>query len=94
MAGGSYLAEILNREKVFAVLPYAESEAMSLKEIAMALGMDTSTYADRIRASHNLARVLRILIKRGWVACARRQRADGHKFWHNVYWRVEAENLA
>jgi len=91
LAGGSYLAEILNREDVLGVLPGSESEAMSLIEIATALGMDTSTYADRIRASHNLARVLRILIKLGWVACARRQRADGHKFWHNVYWRIEAE---
>jgi len=63
---------------------------MSLIEIAMALGMDTSTYADRIRASHNLARVLRILIKWGWVACARRQRERGQKFWHNAYWREKA----
>jgi hypothetical protein len=89
--GGSYLAEILNREEVLAILPYTESEAMSLIEIAAALGMDTSTYAGRIRASHNLARVLRIQIKRGWVACTRRQRENGHKFWHNAYWRVEAE---
>jgi hypothetical protein len=83
------LAEIINREEVLDVLPHSESEALSLKEIAKALGMDTSTYADRIRVSRNLARVLRILIKWGWVACSRRQSVDGNKFWHNVYWRIE-----
>lgn len=70
-------------------MPHSESEAMSLKMIARALSIDTPTYADRIRVSRNLARVLRILIKWGWVACSRRQRVDGNKFWHNVYWRIE-----
>ena len=79
----------MNQEAVLAILPDSESKAKSLKEIAEALGIDIIRYADWIRVSRNLARVLRILIKRGWVAYARRQRVDGKKFWHNVYWRRE-----
>ena len=79
----------MNHEVVLAVLPDSESGAKSLKEIAEALGIDITRYADRIRASRNLSRVLRILIKWGWVAYARRQRVDGNKFWHNVYWKTE-----
>jgi len=80
----------MNHEVVLAVLPNKESDAKSLKEIAQALGIDITRYADRIRISRNLARVLRILIKWGWVAYARRQRVDGNKFWHNVYWKTES----
>ena len=80
----------MNHEAVLAILPDSESEAKSLKEIAEALGIDITRYADRIRISRNLARVLRILIKRGWVAYARRQSVDGNKFWHNVYWKTES----
>ena len=58
----------MNHEAVLAVLPNTESDAKSLKEIAEALGIDIIKYADWIRVSRNLARVLRILIKRGWVA--------------------------
>ena len=79
----------MNNEAVLAVLTDSETEAKSLKEIAEALGIDIIKYADWIRVSRNLARVLRILIKWGWVARARRQRTDGNKFWHNVYWRTE-----
>jgi hypothetical protein len=79
----------MNHEAVLAVLPSDESDAKSLKEIAKALGIDITRYADWIRASRNLARVLRILIKWGWVARARRQRTDCHKFWYNVYWKTE-----
>jgi len=81
----------MNHEVVLAVLLDSESKAKSLKEIAQALGIDITRYADWIRASRNLARVLRILIKWGWVAYARRQRVDGNKFWHNVYWKTELE---
>ena len=80
----------MNHEAVLAVLPDSESEAKSLKEIAEALGIDIIRYADWIRVSRNLSRVLRILIKWGWVARARRQRTDGNKFWHNVYWKTES----
>ena len=79
----------MNHEVVLAVLPSDEFDAKSLKEIAEALGIDIIKYADWIRVSRNLARVLRILIKWGWVAYARRQRVDGNKFWHNVYWKTE-----
>jgi hypothetical protein len=78
----------MSHEAVLAVLPSSESEAKSLKEIAKALGMEITPYADWIKASRNLARVLRILIKWGWVARVRRQRTDGHKFWYNVYWKT------
>jgi len=53
----------MNHEVVLAVLPNTESDAKSLKEIAEALDIDIIRYADWIRASRNLARVLRILIK-------------------------------
>jgi transcription initiation factor IIE alpha subunit len=89
MAGGLHLTAIMSRESVLEVLPSSESDAMSLKEIAIAIDMDTTTYADRIRSSRNLARILRILIKWGWVSCARRQRTDGNKVWYNVYWKTE-----
>jgi hypothetical protein len=79
----------MNHEAVLAVLPSSESEAKSLKEIAKALGINITRYADWIRASRNLARVLRILIKWGLVVRARRQRTDGHKFWYNVYWKTK-----
>ena len=69
----------MNHEAILAVLLDSESKAKSLKEIAEALGIDIIRYADWIRVSRNLSRVLRILIKWGWVARARRQRTDGNK---------------
>jgi hypothetical protein len=32
------------------------------------------------------------LIKLGWVACDERQNEEGHKLWHNTYWKTELEN--
>jgi hypothetical protein len=52
------------------------------------IGLEISTHNDWLRAERRLARVLRILIKWGWVARDRRQR-DDHRFWHNVYWKTE-----
>ena len=43
----------------------SESEAKSLKQIAEALGLETSNHADWIRAERSLARVLRILDQMG-----------------------------
>lgn len=51
--------------------------------------MEISTHTDWIRAERSLARVLRILIKWGWVFRDRRQSVDGHRFWYNVYWKTE-----
>jgi len=79
----------MTHEVVLASLPNSEAEAKSLKEIAQAIGLHTPKYVDWIRAERSLARVLRILIKWGWVSRDRRQRTDGHKFWHNVYWKTD-----
>ena len=79
----------MSHEAVFVALPNSKGDAKSLKDIAQAIGLPTSTYADWIRAERGLARVLRILIKWGWGARDRRQRVDGHRFWYNVYWKTE-----
>jgi hypothetical protein len=62
---------------------------MSMRDIAEAMGLEVTSYIDWIRAERGLARSLRSLIKWGWVACERRQRDDGHKFWYNAYWKTE-----
>jgi hypothetical protein len=79
---------IMTHETVLAALPNSEAEAKSLKDIAQAIGLEISSHMDWIRAERSLARVLRILIKWGWVSRDHRQRND-HKFWHNVYWKTE-----
>ena len=79
----------MSHEVVLAALPDTKEDARSLKEIAEAIGIATSTYTDWIRAERSLARVLRILIKWGWVYRARRQSENGHRFWHNAYWKTE-----
>jgi hypothetical protein len=63
-----------------------------MKEIAMAMGLDISSHASWIRERRTLARVLRILIKWGWVACDRRQGNNVLKFWCNAYWKTELAN--
>lgn len=73
-----------------AVLPDLREEARSMKEIAQAIGLVVCTYIDWINAERNLSRVLRKLIKWGLVACDRRQNTDGHRFWHNVYWKISS----
>ena len=78
----------MNHEMVLAALPNSEDEARSLKEIAQAMELEIATYADWIRAERSLSRTLRALIKWGWVACDRRQREEGHKFWYNAYWKT------
>jgi hypothetical protein len=79
----------MSHEAVFAALPNSKDDAKSLKDIAHAIGLATSTHMDWVRAERNLARVLRILIKWGWVAHDRRQSENGHKFWYNAYWKTE-----
>ena len=90
----SYILEvdrvkIMSHEAVLAVLPGSKEEAKSLKEVAQAVGIEVYTYADWIRAERSLARVLRILVKWGWVDHDRMQRDNGHKFWYNIYWKTE-----
>jgi len=79
----------MSHETVLAALPNSRDEARSLKDIAETIGLATSTHADWIRAERRLARSLRALIKWGWVSRDRKQRVDGCKFWHNVYWKTE-----
>jgi predicted transcriptional regulator len=79
----------MNHEAVLAVLPDSKEEAKSMKEIAQDMGMDVSTHPGWIKAERRLARSLRALVKWGWVACDRRQRDNGHKFWYNAYWKTE-----
>ena len=78
----------MTHEAVLAALPNSKDEARSLKDIAVAIGLEISSHTDWIRAERSLARVLRILIKWGWVSRDKRQRID-HRFWHNVYWKTD-----
>jgi hypothetical protein len=66
----------MTHEAVLAALPNSEAEAKSLKDIAQVIGLEISSHMDWIRAERSLARVLRILIKWGWVSRDRRQRID------------------
>ncbi len=79
----------MNSETVLAALPNSEEEAKSMREIAQTIGLDIASYTDWIKAERRLARSLRALIKWGWVACDRRQRVEGHRFWYNAYWKTE-----
>jgi predicted transcriptional regulator len=84
----------MDHESVLAVLPSSQEEARSMKEIAQSMGLEISTYTNWIRAERSIARVLRALIKWGWVARDRRQREDGHKFWYNACWKTEVAKQA
>ncbi len=75
----------MNHDAVLAVLPDNEDEAISMKEIALALGLDISSYTATGRTKRQLSRILRALIKWGWVCCDQRQGENGHKAWYNTY---------
>jgi len=79
----------MNHEAILAVLPDSKDDALSLKEIARALGLEMNSYVDWIRAERRLSNSLRALARWGWVASDRRQKEDGHKFWYNAYWKTE-----
>ena len=79
----------MNHEAILAVLPDSKDDALSLKEIAQALGLEMNSYVDWIRAERRLASSLRALAKWGWVTSDRRQKKDGHRFWYNAYWKTE-----
>jgi hypothetical protein len=70
----------LNHEEVLAVLPDSSEEAVSIREIAQAMGLEITSYIDWVRAERRLVRALGALIKWGWVACDERQKEEGHKF--------------
>ncbi len=79
----------MNHQAVLSALSNSKEDAMSMRDIAEAMGLEMTSYIDWIRAERGLARSLRALIKWGWVACERRQRDNGHKFWYNAYWKTE-----
>jgi hypothetical protein len=78
-----------NTEAILSVLPDRREEAKSVKEIALALGLDTSLRADRIRNEQKMARILRKLARWGWVACDQRKRPKACKHRRNTYWKTE-----
>jgi predicted transcriptional regulator len=82
----------MNHGMVLAALPNREEEAISMKEIAQAIGLEISTHTNWIRAERRLARSLGALIRWGWVACDKRQSKIGHRFWYNAYWKTELAN--
>jgi hypothetical protein len=79
----------MNPETLLAFLPNSGGDALSLNEIALAMGLDTSSHTAAARTKRQLSRVLRALMKWGWISCDLRQGENGHKAWHNVYWRTE-----
>lgn len=84
----------MNPDAVLAVLPDSRDEAISMKEIAIALGLDISSYTAMGRTSRQLARTLRSLIKWGWVTYDIMQSENGHRAWHNAYWKTELAESA
>ena len=79
----------MKQEEVLAVLPNSKEDAVSIREIAQAMGIEIATHMDWVRTRVAMVRTLGALIRWGWVACDERQREEGHKFWYNAYWRTE-----
>ena len=79
----------MNPEAILAVLPDSKKGALTLEDIALALGLDTSSYTALGRTKRQLSRTLRSLIKWGWVTYDIRQSENGHRAWHNAYWKTE-----
>jgi predicted transcriptional regulator len=79
----------MSPDAILAVLPDSKEDTKSIKEIAHDLGLETSTHTDWLRTERSLARVLRALIKWGWVARDKRQNEEGYRFWYNAYWKTE-----
>ena len=48
----------MNHEAILAVLPDSKEEAISLKQIAQAMGLKISSYTDQVSAQRRLARSL------------------------------------
>jgi hypothetical protein len=78
-----------NQEDILAVLPESRDDAKSLKEIALAMELEMSSYADWIRVERRLSSSLRTLARWGFVALEKRQKEEGHKFWYNAYWKTK-----
>jgi hypothetical protein len=55
----------MNHVEVLAVLPDSKEEAVSIREIAQAMGLELSSYVDWVRAERRLVRALGALVKWG-----------------------------
>lgn len=80
----------MNQQSILPFLPSCKDNAISIRELACDMGLETSSYANWIRAERSLSRGLNKLIKWGWVARDRRQRTEGHKFWYSTYWKTDS----
>ena len=75
----------MNSDAVLAVLPPHKDKAMSFREIAEALGFDSSSsHTEKHRKKQRLARALRVLVK--WGQVSRELKQQGIHL-HNVYWK-------
>jgi len=74
----------MNPDAVLAVLPPHKDQAMSFREIAEALGLESSSHTDKHRKKQRLARALRVLVK--WGQVSRELKQQGIHL-HNVYWK-------
>lgn len=74
----------MNSDAVLAVLPDYKDQAMSMREITDALGLDSISYTDKRRTRQRLARALKVLVKWGQVSCELRQQGI---HLHNIYWK-------
>jgi hypothetical protein len=89
IAVNSQVRNAMAHEEILAVLSESKDNAKSLREIALAMDLETTTYIDWIRVEQRLSRALRSLIKWGWVAADKRKMDGRQKFWHNVYWKTD-----
>ena len=74
----------MNSDIVLAALPYHKDRAMSMREIAEALGVSKS-HKDRRRIEQRLARALKVLVKWNQVSYELKWK-DNH--FHNIYWKI------
>ena len=78
----------MNSEAVLAVLSDSKEDALSMNEIALAMSLDISSYTAKGRTKRQLSKILRALIKWGWIEYDVRQNESGNKTWHNIYWKT------
>jgi hypothetical protein len=73
----------MNHDTILAVLPSSKDDAKSLKEIAIEMGLDITTYVNWIRAERRLSSSLRALARWGWVDLESRKRTCYPKEWRS-----------
>jgi hypothetical protein len=65
---GHVEGDAMNQDAILAVLCDSKDDAKSLKEIALEMGLDISSYVDWVRVERRLSSSLRSLTRWGWVA--------------------------